>query len=33
VPEVLPNRVNIDTGAFATRRLTFVVFESDGHRF
>ena len=32
-PEVLPNRINIDTGAFATGRLTCVVFDKDGHRF
>jgi len=32
-PEVLPNRINIDTGAFATGRLTCVVLEESGHRF
>ena len=32
-PHVLPNRINIDTGAFATGRLTCVVLEGDGHRF
>lgn len=32
-PEVLPNRINIDTGAFATGRLTCVVLDDDGHRF
>ena len=32
-PEVLPNRINIDTGAFATGRLTCAVLEGDGHRF
>jgi serine/threonine protein phosphatase 1 len=32
-PEVLPNRINIDTGAFATGRLTCVVLEGDVHRF
>jgi serine/threonine protein phosphatase 1 len=32
-PEVLPNRINIDTGAFATGRLTCVVLEADRHRF
>jgi serine/threonine protein phosphatase 1 len=32
-PEVLPNRINIDTGAFATGRLTCVVFESAEPRF
>jgi serine/threonine protein phosphatase 1 len=32
-PEVLPNRINIDTGAFATGQLAGVVLEEDGHRF
>ena len=32
-PEVLSNRINIDTGAFATGRLTCVVLEGDHHRF
>lgn len=32
-PEVLPNRINIDTGAFMTGRLTCVVLEKDRHRF
>ena len=32
-PEVLPNRINIDTGAFATGRLTCVVLESAQPRF
>ena len=34
-PEVRPNRINLDTGAFATGRLTCVVLEleQDGHRF
>jgi diadenosine tetraphosphatase ApaH/serine/threonine PP2A family protein phosphatase len=32
-PEVLPNRINIDTGAFATGRLTCVVLDDNGHRF
>jgi serine/threonine protein phosphatase 1 len=32
-PEVLPNRINIDTGAFATGQLTCVVLERDHHRF
>ena len=31
-PEVLPNRINIDTGAFATGRLTCVVLEGSAHR-
>jgi serine/threonine protein phosphatase 1 len=26
-PEILPNRINVDTGAFATGRLTCVVLE------
>ena len=33
VPEVLPNRINIDTGAFATGQLTCVVLDERGHRF
>lgn len=32
-PEVLANRINIDTGAFATGRLTCAVLEADRHRF
>lgn len=32
-PEVLPNRINIDTGAFASGRLTCVVLEDEGYRF
>jgi len=32
-PEVLPNRINIDTGAFASGRLTCIVLESAGYRF
>ena len=32
-PEVLPNRINIDTGAFATGQLTCVALDQDGHRF
>jgi serine/threonine protein phosphatase 1 len=32
-PQVLPNRINIDTGAFATGRLTCVVLEGERHRF
>jgi serine/threonine protein phosphatase 1 len=32
-PEVLPNRINIDTGAFASGRLTCVALDEDGHRF
>jgi serine/threonine protein phosphatase 1 len=33
VPAVLPNRINIDTGAFMTGRLTCVVLEADRPRF
>jgi serine/threonine protein phosphatase 1 len=32
-PEVLPNRINIDTGAFATGGLTCAVLESAQPRF
>ena len=32
-PEVRRNRINIDTGAFATGRLTCVVLEGESHRF
>jgi serine/threonine protein phosphatase 1 len=32
-PEVSPNRINIDTGAFATGQLTCVVLESAQPRF
>jgi serine/threonine protein phosphatase 1 len=32
-PEILPNRINIDTGAFATGRLTCIVLENGTHRF
>lgn len=32
-PEALPNRINIDTGAFATGRLTCVVLEGKSRRF
>jgi len=32
-PEVLPNRINIDTGAFATGRLTCIVLDRGPHRF
>ena len=32
-PEVLSNRINIDTGAFATGRLTCVVLDDGGYRF
>jgi serine/threonine protein phosphatase 1 len=32
-PQVLPNRINIDTGAFATGRLTCVVLGNAEPRF
>jgi serine/threonine protein phosphatase 1 len=32
-PEVLPNRFNVDTGAFATGKLTCLVLEDGTHRF
>jgi len=32
-PEVFANRINIDTGAFATGQLTCVALEADNHRF
>jgi serine/threonine protein phosphatase 1 len=32
-PELLPNRINIDTGAFITGRLTCAVLEEAGPRF
>ena len=32
-PEICPNRINIDTGAFATGRLTCAVLEGDTPRF
>ncbi|MCC6983365.1 MAG: serine/threonine protein phosphatase [Bauldia sp.] len=32
-PEVRPNRIDIDTGAFATGRLTCLVLEGTSHRF
>lgn len=32
-PEVRPNRINVDTGAFATDRLTCAVLENGRHRF
>jgi len=32
-PEVRPNRINIDTGAFASGRLTCVALADDGYRF
>jgi serine/threonine protein phosphatase 1 len=33
LPDIRPNRINIDTGAYATGRLTCLVFEGDGVRF
>jgi serine/threonine protein phosphatase 1 len=32
-PEVLPNRINVDTGAYATGRLTAAVLDTDGLRW
>jgi serine/threonine protein phosphatase 1 len=32
-PEVLPNRINIDTGAYMTGRLTCLILEGEQHRF
>jgi serine/threonine protein phosphatase 1 len=32
-PDVRPNRINIDTGAYATGRLTCLVLEKDENRF
>jgi serine/threonine protein phosphatase 1 len=32
-PEVRSNRIGIDTGAFATGRLTALVLQDDTHRF
>jgi serine/threonine protein phosphatase 1 len=32
-PQVLPNRINIDTGAYATGRLTCLVLEGEERRF
>jgi serine/threonine protein phosphatase 1 len=32
-PEILPNRINIDTGAYATGRLTCLVLEDDQVHF
>jgi serine/threonine protein phosphatase 1 len=32
-PDIQPNRINIDTGAYATGRLTCVVLEGDRLRF
>ena len=32
-PEDLPNRINVDTGAYCTGRLTCVVLDDEGYRF
>ena len=32
-PEVRVNRINIDTGAYATGRLTCLILEGDQRRF
>ena len=32
-PEVLPNRINVDTGAYITNKLTCVVLEKQASRF
>jgi serine/threonine protein phosphatase 1 len=32
-PEILPNRINVDTGAYATGRLTCLVLEPGSRRF
>ena len=32
-PEVLPNRINIDTGAYASGHLTCLILEGDKRRF
>jgi serine/threonine protein phosphatase 1 len=32
-PEIRPNRIGIDTGAYATGRLTCLVLEKDQRRF
>ena len=33
VPEIRPNRIGIDTAAYATGRLTCLVLEKDQRRF
>jgi serine/threonine protein phosphatase 1 len=33
LPDIRPNRINIDTGAYATGRLTCLVLEGDEKRF
>jgi serine/threonine protein phosphatase 1 len=32
-PEIRPNRIGIDTGAYATGRLTCLILEKDQQRF
>lgn len=32
-PDVRANRINIDTGAWYSNRLTCIALETDGHRF
>lgn len=32
-PEILPNRINVDTGAFASGRLSCLVLEPDARRY
>jgi serine/threonine protein phosphatase 1 len=32
-PELLPNRINVDTGAFMTGRLTCAAIDAEGVRF
>ena len=32
-PEIRPNRINLDTGAYVSGRLTCIVLEEDRHRF
>lgn len=32
-PDVRPNRINIDTGAYMSSRLTCIVLDETGHRF
>ena len=33
MPEIRPNRINVDTGAFITGRLTCAVLEAKQPRF
>ena len=33
MPEIRPNRINVDTGAFMTGRLTCAVLEAEQTRF